>query len=267
MSRIEDALEKAALFHNTRNTNVPTEKEAVTAAHCPPPVTMEGTTVTNQLLVAANDPHTPVAEEYRKLKSMLVKLTKGETFKNMLMVTSSVSNEGKSITALNLAITLAQEYDHTVLLLDADLRKPSLHTYLGIEPKVGLSECLQDGIDIKDALINTGIGRLSLLPAGREVHNPMELFSSQKSREFFLEIKNRYKDRYIIVDTPPVLPFAETRPISSIVDGVLLVVKEGMVPLQSISETMECLKGVCILGMIYNEATIEKQTDNYEYYR
>ena len=167
MSRIEEALEKASRLRNDQPMITKPAEAQPRPVSLPPPVRIEEAKVANQLLVAANAPHTPVAEEYRKLKSILVRLTKGDNFSNMLMVTSSISCEGKSITALNLAITLAQEYDHTVLLVDADLRKPSIHNYLDLEPRVGLSECLMDGIDIKDALLKTGIGKLSLLPAGR----------------------------------------------------------------------------------------------------
>jgi len=268
MSRIEEAMEKAAkMRENQYEAAAGTPKPSSPPVHIPPAAPKEQLKVANQLLVAANDPLTPVAEEYRKLKSILVRLTKGETFRNMLMVTSSINNEGKSITALNLALALAQEYDYTVLLVDADLRKPSLHSYLGIEQQKGLSECLLDGLDVKDALVNTGIGRLSLLPAGRQVSNPTEIFSSQKSKDFFLEIKDRYHDRYVIIDSPPVLPFAETRSLNCVVDGVVVVVKEGAVPLKHVSETLECLKGGEILGLVFNEASVENHSGHNNYYR
>lgn len=266
MSRIEEALEKAAKLRVDLNPTISGER-TVPKVHLPPPINNHGIKVTNQLLVTASSPHTPAAEEYRKLKSAIVKLTKGDIFRNMLMVTSSIGSEGKSITSLNLALSMAQEYDHTVLLIDADIRKPSIHNYLGIENKAGLTECLVDGLDVKDAIIQTGIGKLSLLPAGREVLNPAEIFNSQKIRDFFLEIKNRYHDRYIIIDTPPVLPFAETRSLSAIVDGIVLVVKEGLVTLHNINETMDCLKGTALLGIVYNEALKEPLNDHCLYYR
>ncbi|MDD2541018.1 MAG: XrtA-associated tyrosine autokinase, partial [Desulfuromonadaceae bacterium] len=235
--------------------------------YLPPSPAMAGIKVTNQLLVTVNDPHTQAAEEYSKLKSVIVKLTKGATFLNMLMVTSSIGSEGKSLTALNLALSLAQEFDHTVLLVDADIRKPSIHSYLGIENSAGLTDCLLDGFDLRDALIRTGIGKLSFLAAGRSVPNPAEVFTSQRMRDFFLEMKNRYHDRYIIIDTPPVLPFAETRSLSGIVDGVVLVAKEGHVTLHNIEETIECIKGTPLLGIVYNEATTEFRHDHYHYCR
>jgi len=266
MSRIEEALEKAARMRGQGSVAVPPDRSDV-AAHTPPQAAGEKLTVSNQLLVMANDPGTPAAEEYRKLKSGIVRLTRGEQFNNLLMVTSSVGSEGKSITALNLAMSLAHEYDHTVLLVEADLRKPSLQKYLGVDKQKGLADCLLDGVDVRDALVKTGIGRLSLLASGREVANPAEILSSQRAREFFLELKNRYHDRYVIIDTPPVLPFAETRSMCGFVDGVVLVVKEGGVSLEKISEALECLHGPSLLGIVYNQACREKLDASYYYYR
>ncbi|MHB8056678.1 MAG: XrtA-associated tyrosine autokinase [Desulfuromonadaceae bacterium] len=266
MSRIEEALEKAARLRVDSGPEITAKKTAI-KVHQPPPMTTPGIRLTNQLLVAVNDPHTHAAEEYSKLKSVIVKLTQKGSFLNMLMVTSSVGSEGKSLTAVNLALSLAQEFDHTVLLVDADIRNPSLHTYLGLENSMGLTDCLIDGADVKDALIRTGVGKLSFLPAGRNVPNPAEVFTSQRMRDFFLEMKNRYHDRYIIIDTPPVLPFAETRSLSAIVDGVVLVAKEGMVTLHNIEETMDCIKGTQILGIVYNAAATEIQRDRYQYCR
>lgn len=266
MSRIEEALEKASTLRNGPAAAQPSGRAFSRSRHLPPPPPQEPLRISNPLLVTAYDPHTPAAEEYRKLKSIVVKLTKGDRFRNMLMVTSSIGNEGKSVTAINLAMSLAQEYDHTVMLVDADLRKPSVHHYLGLEKKAGLSECLLDGMEIKDVLVRTGIGRLSVLQAGRVVRNPGELFSSQRFRDFFLEIKTRYPDRYIVIDTPPVLPFAESRSLCQIVDGVVLVVKEGAVTLDSIAETMECLGGTELLGIVYNGATQDQQIE-CRYYR
>lgn len=266
MSRIEAALEKAAKLRVESNPEAPAGKP-VPRIHMPPPVSVPGITVTNQLLVTVNDPNTQAAEEYRKLKSVIVKLTKEGSFLNMLMVTSSIGGEGKSLTSLNLALSLAQEFDHTVLLVDADIRKPTIHSYLGIKNSVGLTDCLLDGVDVKDALVRTGIGKLSFLPAGRNVPNPAEIFSSQRLSKFFIEMKNRYHDRYIIIDTPPVLPFAETRSLSAIVDGIVLVAKEGLVTLHNIRETIECIKGTPLLGIVYNEAATEFHRDLYRYCR
>ena len=272
MSRIEEALEKAAqLRNNKRGFDVPGKILApapamVSPATQYPPLSEAAFALTSPMLVTATAPHSPIAEEYRKLKSVLVSMTRQDTFRNTLMVTSSVSGEGKSVTALNLAISMAQEFDHTVLLVDADLRKPSLHGYFGLEPKIGLSDCLQDGVDLGDALIKTGIGKLTLLPSGKPVRNPAELFSSQRMTELIQEMKYRYPDRYIIIDTPPVLLFAETLSLSYLVDGVVFVVREGMASVQNINDALATLKGSLVLGIVYNDVSEESIDSRYRYY-
>ena len=271
MSRIEEALEKAARFRSIRELEIK-EKPAAVQVQCKPspliryPLTGTPVRLDNPLLVTASDPHSPTAEEYRKLKSVLVSLTRQDEFRNTIMVTSSVSGEGKSLTALNLAISLAQEFDHTVLLIDADLRKPSLHEYFGLEPTLGLADCLQGGIDPGEALIKTGIGKLTLFPAGKTVQNPVELISSQKMTELIQEMKHRYPDRYIIIDTPPVLLFAETFFLSTLVDGVVFLVREGRTSMQNITDALTVLKGTPVLGMVYNDVNQDGVDNRYGYY-
>ena len=184
----------------------------------------------------------------------------------MIMVTSSTVGEGKSLTAVNLAVSLAQEFDHTVLLIDADLRRPTCHTYFGQQSGPGLSDCVMEKLPLKDALIATGIGRLSFLPAGRGVPNPGELFNSAVMRDFLLEVKNRYPDRYIIIDTAPVLPFAETRVLSRIVDGTILVVREGAVAIRDVKDSFQALEGTNMLGLVYNGSSKATAPNGYYAY-
>jgi len=275
MSRIERALEKAANLRNTPGTGTAINEMEGRATvqpirlHTPPPpmdVADIEVHIENPLLATLCDPHSPVSEEYRKLKSVVATFARQDGFKNVIMVTSSVSNEGKSLTSLNLAISLAQEMDHTVLLIDADLRKPSIQAYLGMEPTKGVSDYLNGKAQLSDLLIKTGIGRLTLLPAGTPLRNPVELFSSQKMREFVAEIKNRYHDRFIIIDTPPILPFAETRSIGEIADGVLFVIREGQATPENIVEAMKSLDNSKLIGAVYNDATMASLNGHYHYY-
>lgn len=208
------------------------------------------------MLVSVNDPQCPAAEEFRKLKQNLVRVTKRDGFQNTILVTSGTSGEGKSVTATNLAISLAQEFDHTVLLIDGDLRRPTCQQLLGLEPEFGLTECLTNGRDVSEALIKTGLGKLTFLPAGKAMQSPGELLASRRMKQILTEMKNRYSDRYIIVDSPPVLPFAETRSLARIVDGVVLVVKEGQVTQYEVRDTVEALSGSNILGAVYNQAAM-----------
>jgi protein-tyrosine kinase len=278
MSRIEQALEKAALvresLHGVEKVPLVTaecgHKEKEAAPRMPPvpfTETGKGFVTSNPLLATLFDPHSPVSEEYRKLKSVIVADARQEGFNNTIMVTSALDGEGKSMTSLNLAITLAHEYDHTVLLIDADLRKPSIADYLGVRPEKGLSDFLTEGGELSGFLYKTGIGRLTLLPAGPPVRNPVELLSSQKMKDLMYEIKFRYPDRFVIVDSPPVLLFAETRSLSVMADSVVLVVKEGKSSLKMIDEALENLPRNKMAGIVYNEAMIGSLGGRCDYYR
>jgi protein-tyrosine kinase len=275
MSRIEKALEKAAQLRNSAVVETRKEQPAEPVRMEQPqseqissyrPADVVNINPKNLYLTTLNDPDSLASEEYRKLKSILVKMTKGDKFNNVLMVTSSIAAEGKSITSLNLAISLAREFDHTVLLIDADLRRPSIHKYLDIEPGYGLADCLADGVDIGKTIINTGIGKLSVIPAGKVLQNPLEFFTSQKMQDMITEIKHRYPDRYIIIDTPPFLPFAETRSLSHMVDGIIFVIKEGLASQESIKEALEALKDCNLLGVVFNDASICSQDGRYKDY-
>lgn len=265
MSRIEKALEKAAQLRNV--TTASTAQITRDADYSSRAVSRELDIISgNSLLKTISEPLSPVSEQYRKLKTNLVKLTKKDEFHNVLMVTSTLPREGKSLTALNLAISLAQEFDHTVLLIDADLRNPSIHKYLEFEPTSGLSDCLLNGTDIGEAIIRTGIGKLSVIPAGKVMPNPLELISSRKMQDLVKEMKHRYHDRYLIFDTPPVLPFAETRALGRLVDGIIFVIKEGEASQESIREAMDAMKGCRILGVVFNESSVCAELDRYGEY-
>jgi protein-tyrosine kinase len=265
MSRIEKAIEKAALLRKVAET-LPTEVDNRSPIQPDTFRGIEPLKVDNPYLVTACKENVPASEEYRKLKAVIGRMTNGEKFNNTLMVASAVGGEGKTLTALNLAITLGQGHDHTVLLVDTDLRKPSVHEYLGIDPKVGLLQCLTEGLPISRALIKTGIGKLVVLPAGGRVANPVELLSSNKMKDLTKELKYRYPDRYVIFDTPPLLPFAEAQVIGSWVDGVVFVVREGYAKSQHVKEAMESLKERVILGVVFNGASFSPQKNRYHYH-
>jgi protein-tyrosine kinase len=274
MSRIEMAMEKAARLRQGMDSAPdavaePGRPVGPVAEQRPVPVSAEYGKLApdHPFLVNLHDPQSPTAEEYRKLKSVLVKMTSGEKFKNTLMVTSSLPSEGKSLTALNLAISLAQELDHTVLLVDADLRRPSVHRYLGVEQGPGLSDVLKGEAEIGETIVPTGIGKLSIIRAGRSIDNPAELFSSQRTKSVLSELKHRYPDRYIILDTPPVLPFAESRSLAHLVDGVVFVVMERLATQANIRDAVDSLKGCPLLGLVYNAAVVDSNDGRYAYYR
>jgi exopolysaccharide/PEP-CTERM locus tyrosine autokinase len=279
MSRIEQALEKAA---RQRESN-PEEVLPALLAEMGGAELAEGRNghrardaalllanplpVSNPFLVAPGSKNNPAAaEEYRKLKSLVLRLTKREKFLNTLLITSAGSNEGKTLTALNLAIVLAQEYDHSVLLVDADLRRPSVHRYLGIHPEAGLAQCLQDNLPVSRALVKTGLGRLVVLPAGNAVADPVELLSSSRMKDIIRELKHRYPDRYVIIDTPPAAPFADAQVLGQAVDGVLFIVREGVARTNDIREGLSSLKDANLLGVVFNDASFSPGSGRYYYY-
>ena len=282
MSRIEEALARAAGLQSGPAAQGPKPASHANSEHGVPSAAIPGNgsgparspmaaaraavvRLPEETMVVVNQPLSPVAEEFRKLKESLVKMTRRERFDNLIAVTSATVGEGKSMTAVNLAACLAGEFDHTVLLVDADLRRPTVHRYLAMGSRKGLSDCLREGLDVGELLVRTEIGKLTVLPAGTPVANPVELFTSEAMRLLFQELKHRYPDRYIIVDTPPVLPFAETRSIAGITDGVLLVVREGQPSLHQVGDAIEALDGK-VLGIVYNGAQTQSRSSYYYHY-
>ncbi len=256
MSRIEKALENAIHQREPLPSLEPLQGNDPAIKELKP---------NNLNIIGFDAQHAPVAEEYKKLKAMILQMTKRKENINTIMVTSSEPEEGKSLNAINLALVLAQEYNNTVLLVDADLRRPSLHGYLGLEPSIGLTDCLVDEIDVSQALVKVGTSKFSFLPAGRKASNPAELLSSNKMKNLIHEIKCRYRDRYVIIDTPPVLAFAETHVMSSYVDGILFIIKEG-VAYSSVRSALDILDGGNVLGIVFNNASAEQLHGGYSHY-
>ncbi len=193
--------------------------------------------------------------EYRLLKEHLLSLREENPAMNVFMVSSPMRHEGKTLVACNLAVSMAQEFDTTVLLIDADLRAPSCHTMLGLPRPKGLSDCLLHNLAFSDVLIHTDIGKLSLLGSGTPIANPSELFTSVRMRTLLHEIKHRYQDRVVIIDTVPILPFAESRALSRLVDGLLLVVRENVTAKAHLEACLRALEGSPLLGLVYNDVS------------
>ena len=275
MSRIEQALEKAIQLRESakvpvsgsRGNREPIKETApLSVFHIKESIIDPG--MVDRHIVCITDPHSPSSEQYRRLRARILLKTEHD-FQNTIMVSSADIGEGKSITSINLAVTIAQEIDRTVLLVDADLRKPSIHKYLGIKTDRGLSDYLSGKAELSDILIHTGIGRLVLLPAGNVCSNPAELLSSKRMKDLILEMKNRYPDRYIVIDTPPVLVSADAISMSNHVDGVVFVVRAAMTSEKTVKKAINLIKNVTILGIVYNNVPdyLGKNINPYYYYK
>jgi protein-tyrosine kinase len=256
MSRIEKALEKASQLRQTgkesTTLSIGTKQEILGSSPVFEKIEsiIDKATV-NKHIVCITDPMSSAAEQYKKIRARIFKGA-DKDFLNSLMVASALEGEGKTVTAINLAVTMAQEIDHTVLLIDADLRKPAVHTYLGLTAQYGLSDYLQSKVELSDVLIKTGIGKLVLLPAGTPPSNPSELLASGKMKDLVREMKYRYRDRYIIFDSPPLLTAADGLYLKEYIDGAIFVIQAVRTPSKSAAQALALLKGSHVFGTIYN---------------
>ena len=179
---------------------------------------------------------------------------------NTILVTSANPYEGKTFTSINLGVSIAKEFSRTVLIIDADLRKPTKrHTafsteFFTLDVEVGLTDYLKGEADIPDILINPGISKLTLIPGGKPVYNAPELLSSSRMEKMMSEIKTRYaSDRLVIVDGPAMLPFPDALILSRYVDAVLPVVELERTPVKQLKKMMDSLKDTCIIGTVLNK--------------
>jgi len=262
MSRIENALEKAAQMLARSQF----DPQLAPPARSPDERTEQFAVPKNSSIVTLTEPDSPAAEEYRKLKTTVLRLAPRHAKQYALMVTSSLPGEGKSLTAINLAVSLAQDVGHSVLLIDADLRRPSLSEYMGVPDRTGLNECICEGYPVSSAILRTAISRLDLLPAGKAIRNPVEILSSPMMRSLLGDLKQLAPERTIIIDTPPVLPFAETQAISTMVDGILFVIKEGETTVPELQDALEIIEGGKVLGVVFNGVTGEGMKNRYYHY-
>lgn len=193
---------------------------------------------------------------YNLLRTQIFHRTKKNRH-NVLMVTSAMQGEGKSITALNLAISIARELDQFALLVDTDMREPSLHKYLGIEMTHGLSDYLMKNIPVHELFIKPGIDKLTFLPAGAPIRGSTEILGSPKLQELIVEMKQRYPDRYVIFDCPDLLHAPDALVFSTYVDGIIFVVESGKTSRENVLKALKLLEGRNIIGLVLNKADKE----------
>lgn len=206
----------------------------------------------NRILTAY--PNGDFADAFKILRTQVLQRLRENNW-NVLAVTSPGDDEGKTVTAINLAASIAMEISHTVLLVDANLRHPSIHEYLGLGSCDGLSEYLLDEVDIADLLVHPeGLDHVVLLPGGRPVQNSAELLNSPRMIQLVDEIKNRYPERIVIFDLPPVLSAADALAFSPYVDAALLVLEEGRTQQQEAQRAVELLESTNIIGTVLNKA-------------
>ena len=217
--------------------------------------------IRNRLLVGS--PNTMVVQNYKLLRTHILQQTLPE-HRNALMVTGSLPGEGKTLTAINLAISMAQELDKTVLLVDADLHGPSIHQYFGMPAEAGLVDYLEGRKSIPELLVHPqGLDRLVILPAGQPSPWAPELIRSRRMAELVSELKHCYPDRYVFFDLPPLLSFADALAFAPLVDGILLVVRARKTGREDLVRCLKMLNPFRIIGYVFNDVEF---MDSSRYY-
>ncbi|MBS4200607.1 CpsD/CapB family tyrosine-protein kinase [Bacillus sp. FJAT-49732] len=214
-------------------------------------------------LISKVNPKSPVSEQYRTIRTNIQFSAVDEEIRT-IMVTSSGPAEGKSTTAGNLAVVFAQQ-GKRVLLVDADMRKPTVHYTFGMNNAYGLTNLLTKQMELNEAVKTTDVSTLDILTSGPIPPNPAELLSSKGMGEFFNLAKKEYDT--IIFDTPPVLAVTDAQVLANKCDGTILVISSGKTEIESAQKTKDLLTAAKakVLGVVLNNKKMEKH-DYYYYY-
>ena len=212
-----------------------------------------------------------IKDEFRQIKRKLLNNAFGNASKtlehsNLIMVSSAKPNEGKTFVAINLALSIALEQDKTVLLVDADVLRPSVIRELGIAEQPGIIDyLLGKSKQVSDILYNTDIDKLKLIPAGKPHHLSNELLASEKMATLANELATRYPDRIVIFDCPPLIGVTETLVLANLMGQAIIVVEESKTSIADIKFATEHLNEDMALGLVLNKA-IRSHKDLYGYY-
>lgn len=202
-------------------------------------------------------------EQYRRLAAALHQAQRANGFK-VVMVASAVAGEGKSLTASNLALTLSESYRRNVLLVDGDLRRPSLHVVFQVEGAPGLSDGLISAEEPKLPLHRIS-PRLTVLPAGRPTSDPIGALTSSRMRRLVEEARDVFD--WVIIDTPPVGLLTDAALLSSMADGVVLVVKAESTQCDMVNRAVDAIGRERVMGVVLNRAKEQTHRTNYDYYK
>ncbi len=264
MERIKQALEKARQERQARQGTAapaPTPATGPQETAAGPAVTeqvrVDSNVLQNNRIIAGLEPGA-FSDAYNMLRTRVLQSFRENNW-NTLAVTSPGEDAGTTLTAINLAISIAREIDHTVLLVDANLRRPRLLEQLGLAGRNGLSDYLTGDVSLGELLIRPdGIEHLVILPGGRPLTNSAEMLNSPKMEQLVAEMKARYPDRIIIFDLPPVLGSSDALAFAPHVDAALLVVSEGATRKQDVETAVDMLSVTNVLGTVLNKAETGK---------
>ena len=260
MERIKQALERARQ-ENARNLGsqpihplAPVETPESSIQYSETRVTPISTIEMRRNRIITGNETDEVTSAYKMLRTQILQRMVAKSW-NALAVTSPGPGQGKTVTAINLAISLAREVHHTVLLVDLDMRRPSIHRYLGLKVQTGISDVLMKGAVVSQALVNPGIDRMVVLPGREALPNSSELLKSPRMKQLVKELKSRYLTRFIIFDLPPLLSVDDAIAFSPFVDAALVVVGEGITTREELENASALLANTPVIGTVLNRSS------------
>lgn len=278
MSIIEKALSKQNAVQQIRQQDTASEPTALPTSPMPEPIAVQHVAAAEQKaqsnanieldlamlehnnFVSLSSERRLINEEYRVIKRKLINNAFGalsQTLKhpNLILVSSSRPGEGKTFSAINLALSIALEQDKTVLLVDSDVLRPSVSKTLKLQHHIGLTDyLLADDVKVSDIMLSTNVDRLKIITAGRPHHLSTELLASERMMQLASEFATRYKDRIVIFDAPPLLGVNETAVMASMCGQAVIVVEENKTKLAEIEQAVSLLPTDIAVGFLINKA-------------
>jgi protein-tyrosine kinase len=272
MGRIEKALKKGNRTTSRRKKDGPVPitgsidnaTESIDFSRLPNVIPDEELLVANRIVAA--QPDAPERSVYKVLRTRVLQRMRAAQW-NVIGVTGSGPGEGKTLTAINLAYSLAQDVNHSVILIDLDLRRPSIHTVLGLEPKKDLSDFLDGSAKLEEILVRPGEDRLAIMTNQATHRDSSEILSSPEIGWLTGQLRNLGPKTITIFDLPPVLAGDDVIAFAPLLDALLLVVGQGTCRRDALVETHELLQDANILGVILNNSREQKtKSEYYDYY-
>ncbi len=241
------------------------------ATATPQTVDLEGLAAMGYLTPTAREG--PLAEELRRIKRPLLHGASAEARGpvargNVILITSSVPDEGKTFIAINLAMSICADVDRTVLLIDCDTRRSRIASRLGLQPSPGILDVIEGKHTLGEAIIRTSVPTLSVLPAGQPRAGAEELFASEQMQSLVDEIASRYPDRVIIIDSPPLLAASESAVLARLAGSVVVVVRADSTSNQHLRQALDTLEGCDSVSLLLNAASrfLGDSSHYYGYY-
>lgn len=259
MDKIKKALDKARQQRQQDNGNL--DENVASDGHAPINYTKtKSVNVSSAVLeenrVIHNNNSTAYGDSIKILRTQIVQRMAENNWNN-LAITSTRGSEGKTLTAVNLSLSIAKEIGYTVLLVDTNLSSPSVHEFFGIKPKLGLSDYLADNVPLSEILIHPeGFDHFVIMPGGQPRRDSSEMLSSPRMGALVNELKYRYPKRMIIFDLPPLLETADALAFFPYVDAALLVVEDGKTKSDDLKKAVDMLTSTNILGTVLNKALL-----------